>query len=324
MFPLCGLFLLVPLAGDLGTKPPDQPPADSRPVSSASTTRPQQPVAFQPGVRIDWQRREVQVAARVVLRAGALEFLACWPGKEHESIVRCEAAAVHVYLALGLLGLLPGHPPAWDVDTDSFGEPAGDLVDISFRWEQNGRTETADAYEWLRDLEYGRTPSARPWVFAGSIRRPDGALSADVTGVGVALVDFPDSLIALSRCHSSRTAELWVEANTAAIPPEGTAVQLVLRPAAPRAHEVTVDFRGAVWVDGRYCSATDLGDLVRLSRQLDPAHVQEITVDGALRSDELRLRQALVEAGVPDEALRFRPPRRANPTSRPGTRGCGD
>lgn len=265
------------------------------------------------------------VAARVVLRAGALEFLACWPGKEHESIVRCEAAAAHVYQALGLIGLVPGHPPVWDPDSDRYGEPTGDLVDISFRWSEDGRAQTADAFAWLREVEYARTLLARPWVFTGSLRLPDGTLSADATGVGIALVDFPDSLIALSRHHSSRNAELWVEANPgapgAAIPPEGTPVQLVLRPAAAPGGtgfqpvgEVVLDFRGVAWVNGRYCSALDLADLVRLARRLDPGYVQTIVVCGVLRSDESRLGQALLDAGVPAAAIRFR---RADPTSRP-------
>ena len=286
------------------------------------------------------------VAARVVLRAGALEFLACWPGKEHESIVRCEAAAAHVYQALGLIGLVPGRPPGWDPDSDRYGEPAGDLVDISFRWSGDGRAQTADAFAWLREVEYARTPLARPWVFTGSLRLPDGTLSADATGVGIALVDFPVvqssgfageqgwtsggqswsfALLTLSRHHSSRNAELWVEANPgapgAAIPPEGTPVQIVLRPAAAPGGTgfqpvgaVVLDFRGVAWVNGRYCSALDLADLVRLARRLDPDHVQTIVVRGALRSDESRLGQALLDAGVPAAAIRFR---RADPTSRP-------
>jgi len=40
----------------------------------------------------------VVVDSRVVLREGALEFFACRPGKEHESILRLEAPATHIYL----------------------------------------------------------------------------------------------------------------------------------------------------------------------------------------------------------------------------------
>lgn len=279
--------------------------AASRAAGSPPAAAPRDPVSFQPGVRIDWQRLEVQVEARVVLRSGALEFLACWPGKEHESIVRCEAAAAHVYMALGLIGLMPGHPPIWEAQIGEYGAPAGDLVDISFRWEEDGRTGTADAYDWLREVEYGRRPVGRPWVFAGSQRRPDGTLSTEVSGVGVALVDFPDGLICVSRRHASRNAELWVEAETAGIPREGTVVQMILRGAAARVQRVRLDFRGAIWVNDRYCSAVDLADLVGLARQRASGYAQQIDVVGTLESDVRRVQRALAEAGVPEDGLVF-------------------
>ena len=281
----------------------EPPPATSRPAQPLTTGAARGPVLFQRGVWIDWTRHEVQVETRVVLRAGALEFLACWPGKEHESIVRCEASAVHVYMALGLVGLLPGHPPEPDPETDAYGPPTGDLIDISFRWEEDGRSRTLDAWQWLREIEYERTPLARPWIFAGSQRLSDGSLSVDKTGVGVALVDFPDSLVCVTRRYSSRNSELWAEANTPVIPPEGTPVRMVLRAATARHPRVMLDFRGVAWVDGRYCSAADLADLLVSAGQLEPTFVQTIELSGMLDSDVRTLRGQLSAGGVPAEAL---------------------
>jgi hypothetical protein len=254
-------------------------------------------------VWIDWQRREVRVQARVVLRAGVLEFLACWPGKEHESILRFEAPAAHVYMALGLIGLTPGHPPMWVADRGAYASPTGDLLDISVEWQSDGQVRTADAYDWLHEIEYGRVPLSRPWVFAGSLRLPDGTLAADASGVGIALVDFSDSLICFSRRYSSQYESLWAEANTEAIPPEGTPVRLILRPAQMRPLSVTVDFRGVVWVNGRYCSAADLADLLGLARQLSPTQVQDIAVVRTLESDLLDWREKLVQAGLTPDAF---------------------
>lgn len=296
--------LTVTAAGGMLLGPQDPPPAPGQ-AGSQPAAAARGPVAFQPGVWIDWQRREVQVQTRVVLRAGPLEFLACLAGKEHESIVRFEASAVHVYMALGLLGLLPGHPPTWDPQSGAYGPPAGDLLDLSWQWPDQGRTQTADAYDWLREVEYARLPLARPWVFAGSVKMPDGALAADLSGVGVALVDFPDSLVCLSGRHPSRYGALWAEANTPAIPPVGSPVRLVVRPAAVRGLRVVVDQLGAAWVDGRYCALGDLADLLDLARRQDPEHTVSIAVRGTLRTDVRRLRLGLVEKGVPAESFRF-------------------
>lgn len=296
--------LMVTAAGGMLLGPQDPPPAPGQ-TGSQPAAAARGPVVFQPGVWIDWQRREVQVQTRVVLRAGPLEFLACLAGKEHESVVRFEASAVHLYMALGLLGLLPGHPPTWDPQSGAYGPPAGDLLDLSWQWHEQGRTRIAEAYDWLRDVEYARPPLARPWVFAGSIKLPDGGLAADLSGVGVALVDFPDSLISLSRRHPSRYGALWAEANTPAIPPVGTPVRLVMRPAAARRLRVVVDHVGAAWVNGRYCGLADLADLLDLAWRQDPEHRVSIAVRGALRADVRGLRLALVERGIPAEALRF-------------------
>ncbi len=264
-----------------------------------------EPVAFAPGVRIDWQRRQIHVQTTVVLRQGALEFLACWPGKEHESILRFEADAVHVYMALGLIGLQPGHPPCWNPQRRAYDPPAGDLLDISLEWEDADGRQRSDAYQWLRELRRARPPLPRPWIFAGSLLRADNTLASQYSGVGIALVDFPDSFICFSRRHPSRYGELWAVANTPVIPPVGTPVRLILRAARPRHYRVVLDRWGMLWVNGCYCEGADLANLLQLARQLRPNHVQLIEVRGPVRGYATRVLRQLTAAGLPPDAVRF-------------------
>lgn len=256
---------------------------------------------------IDWHGPAVHIQARVVLRRGALEFLACWPGKEHESILRIEASATDVWMALGLIGLNAGHPPVLDSDTGGYGPPAGDLVDVSVEWEVDGQRRAADAHEWLCAQEYGRAPPPRPWVFAGSLPRADGRLMCEYTGVGFALVDFPDSFFSLSRRFPGRYGSLWAEARAAVIPPTGTGVRLVLQPARPRARQIELSVGGAVYVDGHECSVADAADLIELGRRIEPGVVQVVHVRGAAWVDAARLRWQLQAWGVPSNAVRFVP-----------------
>jgi hypothetical protein len=303
--------LLLAAAGSRGTPPPAAQPASATagaPGSAPATTpasSPRTPVAFAPGVRLDWSRRAVLVDSHVVLRRGALEFLACLAGKEHESILRIDAAAIHVYTALGLIGLLPGRPPQWDETRGGYASPAGDLVTVTCEWAEAGRPRAADAFEWLLEIEYARPALPRPWVFAGSVLLPDGTLAADRSGVGLALVDFSDSLLALSRGHSSRTEELWVAARSEAIPPAGTGVQLVFQAATPRDLRITCDFRGELYLDGRFAPLPDVADQLRLARQLEPQRVQPIACGPLLQADRRRLRRALADCGVPPESVRL-------------------
>jgi hypothetical protein len=294
--------------------------ADAQPLQPrqpASRPAPSGARPFQRGVSIDWAQRAVYVDGHVVLRAGPIEFLACFPGKEHESIIGLDASATHVYLALGLIGLEPGHPPQWDDRRGRFGPPAGDLIDVALEWEDEDRRQTAPGFEWLREFEFARPPIDRPWVFAGSRRLQGGMLAADHNGEGIAVVDKPHSLLALSRNHVSHDAELWAHAATVEIPPLHTPVRVVLRPAEARAYEIRVDFLGEAFVNGRYAHAEDAADLIKLARRLSPDYVQRIRLEGTLRADVARLKEVFARAGVPAEALHFV---RGESTTAPGVR----
>lgn len=293
----CGaLAVLGALCGAASVVPSD-PAAASQPARAAAL--------LAPGVRIDWREPAVLVDSQVVLRRGPLEFFACRPGKEHESILRLNASATHIYMALGLIGLSPGHPPIWSDTLDDYERPAGDLLDVACEWEQDGRRLQADAFDWLREIEFGRRPIPRPWVFAGSLQLPDGELAAERSGAVFAVVDFPESLAALSGRYSSSNAELWLEAECDRIPPVGTAVRLVLRPARARDHQVRLDFRGDALLDGCYASPAELADLLNLARQLHPGRIQTVCASGTLRSDQEKLMRELRAAGCPDGAVRI-------------------
>ncbi len=251
----------------------------------------------------------------MVLREGALEFLAAFHSKDHESILRLRAQPEHVYAALGLIGLEPGHPPRLREDGSCCDAPRGDLLDISVEWEADGAVQSADASAWLREAAYGRPARAQAWIFGGSRVRPDGTLSCRVTGEGVALVDFPDSLVTHPRRASARWGELWCEANTEAIPQLGARVTLVLRPAAPRRHVIRLDPAGRLLVDGSLAEPAEVASLILQARELAPAHGQVIALDRPLRSDLRRVRGELAAAGVPANALRFEDARPETPSN---------
>lgn len=278
--------------------PPDNPfaPAPaSRPAAAARN--------FAEGVQIDWAQRRVIVDTQVCLREGALEFFACFAGKEHESILRMNAPAVRVYQALGLVGVSPGRAAAWDEATGRYAAPSGDLVDLEVQWGDGAAARTESAWSWVIESEYARSPAARPWVFTGSERLPDGGLAADRSGAGVALVNMPDALLALTRSHTLADAELWTLANTRAIPPVGTPVRLVLRPATAQTRLAWIDERGDLYIDHRLRSPADFADLLKLNQQLTPGARQVVEVRGALRADVARIRRALSDAGAPAAAV---------------------
>ena len=281
--------------------------ADVKPAAGPAAIAPDEARPFLPGVRIDWRAGAVHVDAVVVLRTGQLEFLASFHSKDHESILRCQAAANSIYLALGLAGLTPGHPPRWNQARQEYDAPEGAALDLFVRWRADGQIRTTNAFDWLTELEFGTPPVARPWIFGGSTRLDEHHLAADRSGVGIATVDFPDALISYSRRFPSVLGGVWVAARTEAIPPLGTPVTLIIRPAAVPKLDVRMDYRGLLSAAGRYLSAEDLLDIVGVARTIDPEFAVRISVERTLRADQSRLLQLAAAAGLPPETIRFTP-----------------
>lgn len=190
-------------------------------------------VDFQSGIRIDFSIPQVEVEAEVILRRGELELFAYSKAptpKQHETILLLQSRPQSIYHALGLIGLKPGHPMSYDWQTQVTTPAAGDPVDVLVRYESEGKEIEASACDWMLDLKRQRPMARRHWLFAGSSRMEDGQFFADIDGTVVTVVNFNSSLLALPESHSESNAELWLAANTEAIPAIGTPVTLILRP----------------------------------------------------------------------------------------------
>ena len=107
-------------------------------------------VEYQPGIVIDYPANQVLVDAEIVLRQGVLELLACCPHtKEHESILRVLVRPLHVYEALGLLGVQPGRPPGWDPKHQTRIPPRGDPLEIVIRYPAASGMVEVNAWDWM-------------------------------------------------------------------------------------------------------------------------------------------------------------------------------
>jgi len=215
------------------TKPANSAlPAASQPARKSDQ---RQVVDFGPGLRIDYRVPQVEVDGEIILREGALELFAYAKAptpKEHESIVLLRTPPHLIFQALGLIGLTPGSPMKYLPDLKKIRPPTGDKVDVFVRYEKDGRSFETSACDWMYDVET-KAPMARtPWLFTGSQRLEDGNFAADIEGTVVTVVDFDSSLLGLPDLHTDSDAELWLKANTDAIPPAGTKVTLILRAAA--------------------------------------------------------------------------------------------
>lgn len=184
---------------------------------------------FAPGVRINWNLRRVEIAAEVALREGPLELLLCGVNtREHESVFVTKARPLHVFQAMGLLGLEPGLPPRYDRAADRTLPASGESVDIRIACKDAAHAESSGPEEFLRLTSDREPPPPIRWVFAGSRFLADGRFAADDDGSIACVVDFDSALISVDASHSSDNEVLWLEANTEAIPPRGTACTVLI------------------------------------------------------------------------------------------------
>lgn len=296
----------------------DRPGAalERQPTSNAASDEPARPERrpFQPGVAIDWSQPAVYLDAVVVKRRAALEFIASFAGKEHESILRFRAAPEHVFLAIGLIGVPPGAPPRWDRARRLYAPPSGGLVDATLEWTEGVERRTAAAFDWVREFEFARVAIDRPFVFTGASPETERGLAAELAGSGLALVNKSGSLLCLCMDYTDENPALWAEAATERIPPEKTAVTVVLRPARLRRMEIEIDALGEAYARGtepdgsrgqrRWIDAPLLEEILRANLAIDPQFVQVIRLKGTLRADERAWREKL-EARAPDGTFRF-------------------
>ena len=194
------------------------------------------------GVEVDRPRREVRVAAAVAADRGWLEQVVCEAGtRDHEALLTVKVPASEIHAALLILGARPGTPGSWRREPDGTVArvaPTGDVLEVLVR----GAFGERPISSWVLDRTDGTRFPDQPWVFAGSrmlddegSRRGKPRYAADRSGSVVGLVTFGDEAIACVDVIADRAevdAPAW-QARQGTVPPPGTAVTLVIRPAAP-------------------------------------------------------------------------------------------
>lgn len=223
-----------PADATVATNPLTQPAEVSSETHRTTSDAAANVVEFRPGIRIDYRVPQVELSCEVILRTGELELFAYAKSptpKEHETILLMHVLPEHVYQALGLIGLTPGNPIMYDWETEKITEASGDPVDVLVRYERDGASVEEPATQWMLDLARQATMRPTHWIFTGSRKDERGRFAANVEGTVVTVVNFDTALLSLPESHSDSDDSLWLAARTEAIPPVGTSVTLILRPA---------------------------------------------------------------------------------------------
>ncbi len=183
----------------------------------------------------------IGLVCEVCLREGPLEVFLCKKGtKEHEAIVRVDADAQFIHLALETAGAEAGKPtqfidpkteePKWKAAT-------GSKVNVLVHYTRGGKAYTHPAQEWIWDIKK-KAAIPHGWVFPGSVTITDpdngkkfyGANSGDI----ISISNFPFSMLEMPVEISKDDANLTYEAKTEKIPPLFSKVWVILEPVAKK------------------------------------------------------------------------------------------
>jgi len=195
-----------------------------------------------PGIIVDTKAKEVRLSGTVCLQKGPLELFVCTQGsREYESVIVVKAKPSHVTFALALLGLAPGRP-GMRTEGGAFSPPAGAVLDIIARYSvektengaKKGEVREVPAWKFLKVAGAGESLD-RPieWVYVGR-PEPEALRAADREGTVVCLSNFLEAVIDVPFESTNINADLLYEADFKNVPPQGTPVELIIRPTGRR------------------------------------------------------------------------------------------
>ena len=221
------LALITPLLLLAGVDSPAPPaPPATQPVA----------VGKLPHIAVDVKLKEVRVECEAVKADYPLEFLAVMTNtNEYEALVRTLAKPSDLHLALLMVGLTPGTPVRYSESTKTWQPPTGPPVDVWFEYQKDNKTMKVPAYRWMRDVKTKKEGTPMAWVFTGSKVLEDHTYAADTTGCLVSVINNELSVLDVPALKSRALESRDYERNPDVMPPTGTAVTMILTPAADQA-----------------------------------------------------------------------------------------
>jgi hypothetical protein len=188
--------------------------------------RPARPGFYALGlVTLDQTNRTVRFPAAINQRAGLVEYaLVTTRGKVHESIFRTEARPHDIHLAMLLLGSKPANTNLLPEDP-SVPLP-GERIEVEVCWKRGRREVRRPLANLIKLAHPMRNVAERGWRYTGSFVS-DGAFAAQRAGSIIALITDPVALV--NNAASDRADDEVHQANTRALPSDGTPVEILFR-----------------------------------------------------------------------------------------------
>ena len=193
-------------------------------------------------VHVDKDARTVTLDAKVAPRklpkldkVYPIEVIACWAHpkgqKAHETVITIEAKPSDVHKALETLGLKAGMPVMGESDKPPQGPKVNIYLDIPG---PDGQTKRVPVERTLIESRTNKPMPKVEWRFTGSVRKKEApdkdelVYGADLSGTLIAIFPVTNETVFQTGFTLKEEKYVKLETNKMVLPPEGTAVQLVI------------------------------------------------------------------------------------------------
>jgi hypothetical protein len=145
-------------------------------------------------------------------------------GKTHESLLRTDARAQDIQVAMLLLGAKPAMTNMFPEDLAL--PPPGEAVTIEVTWNERGKTVRHALEELILSRETGKPLTRGPWFYNGS-NFSEGSFTAQRDGSIISIHIDPDALV--NNPRPGRDNDDLHIPNTPLLPPLGTEMEVTMR-----------------------------------------------------------------------------------------------
>ena len=176
---------------------------------------------------VDLNNQEVIFGGKVNMENGLIEVFACSQGgKLHESVLVCDIEPYHLQVALLLLGLQYSNQSLLGSDGELVPDYTGSRVNIFVHWQEHDTLKEARAEDWIYNIKDQRAMDHTTWVFRGSQIINSTFVAQQVKSL---ITTYFDPATILDNPLPTGMDDTYYIANTEAVPPKDTPVQIVIR-----------------------------------------------------------------------------------------------
>jgi len=182
---------------------------------------------------LDKEGKRVVLVGLVTQKQGPVELFAClWRSRDYESVVTALIPAIALRAGLLELGAEAGAPTRF---LPKYVPAHGTEIEVTVLWkDEAGKIQSARAQDWIREAKTKKAMD-QPWVFGGSRiikpgNPPEDFCLADRDGNLICVANSVTALLDVPVPSTSGNDDLFYEAFTERIPPNGTPVTIILAP----------------------------------------------------------------------------------------------